>query len=125
MAVYTDFKLNSDRETLSSISVNEDEVAINNALKNIFSTPLGSLHGKPRFGTRIFQLLFSQMDIATEIALREMIKEEILKFEPRVVLRELKIKNIPEYNKIVVDLYYTYKLLDRQETGTTRVGFNY
>jgi len=119
MSIYKDFVLS--RGTLDNISEVTDEQAINNALKNIFSTPLGSLHGKPRFGTRLYEIVFTLMDYATELTMREIIREEIVKFEPRITLRELDIKNVQEYNKIVIHLKYTFNNKGIVSDGSAKI----
>jgi phage baseplate assembly protein W len=120
MAIYTDFSITSG--DLNNIAEITDENAINNALKNIFLTPLGSLHGKPRFGTRLFEVIFSFIDYATELTIKEIIKEEVVKFEPRITLKSIDIKSIPEYNKISVIITYVFFAKSLETTGTAKIS---
>jgi len=123
MAIYTDFVLDS-RKTLSSVSTVTDVDAINNSLKNIFSTPLGSLHGKPRFGTRLFQVVFDFIDFSTETLIRALIDEEVAKQEPRITVRDVQILSVPEYNKIIITIYYTF-LNETLQAGTAKIGISF
>lgn len=122
MATYTDFTL-QPRKDLNSLSVVTDIEAINNSLKNIFSTPIGSLHGKPRFGTRLFQVLFNFIDFSTEEVIKEIVREEILKQEKRITLIGVNIQSIPEYNKIVIYIDYTF-FAESLQSGTAKIGVN-
>ena len=53
MALYSDFK--------SVGYFDEDVKAINNAIKNILLTNIGSLPGQPEFGSRLNELIFEQI----------------------------------------------------------------
>ena len=59
----------------SVLTFDYDVGAINNAIKNILFTSVGSLPGKPDFGSRISELVFSQMDYITENMLKRLIIE--------------------------------------------------
>jgi len=120
MATYIDFSKIENNE-LTEIT---DVQAINNSLKNIFSTPLGSLPGKPKFGTRIHQLIFSQMDYATEITLMEMVREEVLRFEPRIILDTIKIRFLPEYNSISIEINYNFSSNSVLMEGSTSISLS-
>jgi len=64
-ATYTDL---TKPKHLGKLIINEihDDIAISNSLKNIFSTPKGTLPGKPYFGTILHQMLFEPIDAITE-----------------------------------------------------------
>jgi uncharacterized protein len=119
MAIYTDL-------TLSKTKVTEitDEASINNSLKNLFATPLGSVAGKPKFGTRIHSVLFSLITFSTEGTLREIIKEEIAKFEPRIELLEIGIQNVPEYNLINLVITYQFPIFGMNKVASTKISFS-
>jgi phage baseplate assembly protein W len=107
-ATYTDL---TTPKNLGKLVINEihDDIAISNSLKNIFSTPKGSLPGKPYFGTILHQMLFEPIDIITEEIMIGIIKNEIAKFEPRISIISISFDNLPEYNKVVINIQYKYK----------------
>jgi len=107
-ATYTDL---TTPKNLSKLVINEihDDIAISNSLKNIFSTPKGTLPGKPYFGTILHQMLFEPIDAITEEIMDGIIKNEIAKFEPRISIISISFDNLPEYNKVVINLQYKYK----------------
>jgi len=108
-----------------SLIINEmyDDVAIQNSLYNIFSTPLGSLPGKPYFGTQIHQMLFNFIDGITEEIMREIILSEIAKFEPRITVSSIQFDNYPEYNSmnIIVNYFYSNKEMQVQGSATVTI----
>lgn len=107
-ATYTDL---TTPKNLSKLVINEihDDIAISNSLKNIFSTPKGTLPGKPYFGTILHQMLFEPIDAITEEIMIGIIKNEIAKFEPRISIISISFDNLPEYNKVVINIQYKYK----------------
>lgn len=88
----------------------EDIYAINNALKNIVLTRLGSMPGKPWFGSNIYLIPFSQLDHITVERAKRYIKEAIIRCETRVTIQSVDIESVPEYNKIVANIKYVFNI---------------
>jgi phage baseplate assembly protein W len=101
MALYTDYT--SVNETVT------DAKAINNAIKNILFTPKGSMPGKPTFGSDLFKLIFSPLDHITKDLAKRYIREALRDWEKRIVIRKIDIKDIPEYNRLIINLEYVYR----------------
>jgi phage baseplate assembly protein W len=101
-----------------------DDISINNALHNIFSTPYGSVPGKPEYGSKIFQVVFDQLDFGTEVLLKNLISEEILKFEPRILKFNIDITDVPEYNKILVEINFTYRIFEKTKSSIAKLSLN-
>lgn len=101
MTLYTDY------DTIDTVST--DAAAINNAIRNILLTPLGSLPGKPTFGSNLYKLVFSQMDHTTEDLAKRFIKEALRTWEPRLIIRTIIIKEISEFNKMIITIGYEYR----------------
>ncbi len=110
-------------KNLSNLVINEihDDVAISNSLKNIFSTPKGSLPGKPYFGTILHTMLFEPIDAITEEIMISIIKNEVAKFEPRISIVEITFDNLPEYNKMVINIEYVYKRKEEVVISSTAI----
>jgi len=102
MALYTD---------LSSVSgsVTTDASAINEAIKNILTTTRGSMPGKPTFGSDINKSLFSHMTHITESVIVSSVREALSIWETRITVDDVQVKAVPEFNKIVVSIYYSYR----------------
>ena len=90
-------------------TVAEKAEAINIAIKNIIDTRKGSLPGKPYFGSRLHEVVFDFMDAITEDSIIKLIKEAISKFEPRISIENIEVTQVPEFNRILVTVFYIYK----------------
>jgi phage baseplate assembly protein W len=101
MALYTDY-----REVDVTVT---DAAAINNAIKNILMTRVGSLPGKPTFGSYINNVIFSQMDHITEGILVNQIEAALATWETRIIVNNVNVEEIPEFNKIIATIDYQYR----------------
>lgn len=94
------------------VSINNDNtrlMAINNSIRNIILTPRGSVPGKPRFGSDIYKIVFSQLDSLTETMAKNYINEALSEFEDRINVLSINIQQVPEYNRMVINISYQYK----------------
>lgn len=98
--------------------------AINNSITNILTTQRGTVPGKPRFGSDLNTALFNQLDHITEGVIKTSIVNALNEFEPRILVNSVKIKSIPEYNKVVVDINYDYLDKGLIKSGDTSIQFN-
>lgn len=101
-----------------------DADAINQAIENILLTRKGTVPGKPSFGSNIHRHLFSPLDHITVSLLKSDILEAIRDWEPRVLISDVNVDEVPEYNKIVVDLKYEYVDKGLIVEDTAVVAFN-
>lgn len=116
MSLYFDFV------TVNRLS--EDENAINNAIRNILNTPIGSLPGKPTFGSRIQELVFSQMDDLTKKLLKNVIIEALDYWELRIRVIDVNIETDDAYNKMIATILYQYND-DENKTSELTLGIQY
>ena len=109
----------------TSIEQTNTEVqAINNSIRNILLTRRGSVPGKPRFGSDLYTLVFSQLDSLTESVAKSMILACLTEFEDRIRIQTIELKSIEEYNKLVISISYTYKdNFGLTTTGTSNISF--
>lgn len=103
--------------------------AIKQSIKNILLTRRGSVPGKPRFGSDLYNVIFSPLDHLTVSLAKNYIREALSEFEDRIEIRKIDIERVEEYNRIVVNLTFTYKDIDTHsdtsdEVGTTAISFN-
>lgn len=82
--------------------------AIKNSIRNILLTPRGSLPGKPRFGSDIYKLVFTQLDALTESVAKNYINESLIEYEPRINIENINLRKIEEFNKLIIELSFTY-----------------
>lgn len=101
MAIYVDYR--------EANTVVTDAAAINNAIKNILFTQIGTMPGKPDFGSNIHEVLFNQLDHITADLLKNLIREAIAKWESRILITNVTVEEVPEYNKLIASIYYMYR----------------
>jgi phage baseplate assembly protein W len=101
MALYTDY--------IDVESTNTDAAAINNAIKNILFTPKGSLPGKPTFGSKLNEILFSPIDYTTKDLMKRYIFEALRDWEDRIIVDNVTINDVPEYNRLIATIDYRYR----------------
>lgn len=95
-----------------------DEKAIGNSIRNILLTPLGSMPGKPEFGSRLLEIPFSPNDSTTRILATRVVYEALVRWEKRIIFLGLKVTQ--KENIIRLDIKYRFR--DSTLTGT--LGIN-
>ena len=83
--------------------------AINNSIRNILTTQKGSLEGMPEFGSRLNELVFSQIDHITVDLLKNLIQEALRQWEDRIIICDITISSVPEYNRLIASISYRLK----------------
>jgi len=101
-----------DYHTPTDIDTNED--AINNSIRNIILTRIGSMPGKPDFGSRVIEQVFNLMDgKLTEDLLKNAVLQALLKWEPRINILDIVVTQLPEYNRVIIDVYYEFVMMGK------------
>ena len=99
--------LYTDLKSPSYVSYNIE--AINNSIRNILTTQKGSLEGMPEFGSRLNELVFSQIDHITVDLLKNLIQEALRQWEDRIIISDITISSVPEYNRLIASISYRLK----------------
>lgn len=95
---------------LQSPTIEDHDVeAINNAIKNILFTAIGTVPGKPEFGSNLNELVFLPMDASTISMVKRVIVESIRKWEDRIKIDSVVVTKVPEYNRVLADITYHFK----------------
>jgi len=117
MDIYFDY--NSPTEVVTNSN------AIDNSIKNIILTRIGSLPGKPDFGSDVLDCVFELMggNIGTEI-LKNSILRAIIKWEPRIHILDIRIKEIPEYNRVIATIEYEYIMLGKNLSHSVNINLS-
>ena len=89
------------------IPVLRDNRAINASLKNCVMIIVGEKPFNRNFGSQILDSLFEMCDEVTASDLRQEIERSIKYNEPRVSLKSVYVKAIPEENEYQVEVVYT------------------
>lgn len=96
-----------------------DEEAIKTAVKHLILTKNFERPFKPELGTQVHSLLFENFTPAVRIALERSISDAIEKFEPRVRLSSVNIKELQDGNNLEVTISFMIINMDRPVTITT------
>ena len=113
------------KDLISIENNNTDVSAINNSIKNILLTRRGSVPGIPRFGSDLHTLIFSQLDTLTETVAKSMIMSALNEFEDRINVKSIELKQVPEYNRLVIEIIYVYRdQFNTAETATALISIN-
>lgn len=99
--LYTDLKT----PTYPSYNVE----AINNSIRNILTTQKGSLEGMPEFGSRLNEIVFSQIDHITIDLLKNLIQEALQQWEDRIIVTKIIVSSLAEYNRLIASISYRFK----------------
>ena len=121
MAVYTDidYRLNTKNKDLK---LSEDAEAINNSIRNILLTQKYTVPGNPEFGSDLERVLFEQMDEITLTLIRNIIITEISRWEPRIIINDIRFKLYPNQTRISVTIEYTILRSNEIEAVTIKAG---
>ncbi len=101
--------------------------AINQSIKNILLTRRGSVPGKPRFGSELHKLCFTNMNHLIESIAKNYIIEALTEFEDRIDVLSVKIELVEEYNKIIIDISFNYNNMvskNDDQNYSTSVSFS-
>jgi phage baseplate assembly protein W len=116
MAIYKDY------QTISTTVSDVDSV--NNAIKNILLTPKGSMPGKPTFGSQINKLMFEMDDAKIQNLIYVYVVDAVAKWEQRIVITNVDYNSVPQYNKQIATIYYSFVDSKIQANSQVTVSFN-
>lgn len=93
-----------------------DDVAIKNALKNLIVSNFFERPFAVTKGANLRSLLFEPADVFTKIMMRDSIKRVIRRYEPRVQIQNVVIKDNPDLNSYKIIIQFRIKENDVQES---------
>jgi phage baseplate assembly protein W len=88
---------------LFKLSYTTEEQALSN-LKNLLLTRKGERPLQPLFGTDVYSLLFEQLETTTQDQLKEGLSEDIAFWLPYIIVDNININQIDDYNKVEISL---------------------
>lgn len=75
----------------------------------ILRTKLGERLYRPDFGSRLFELVFTPLNTQTLLLIRLYVEEALEKWEPRIVLNEIRTDPDPLHGRVDIGIFYTPK----------------
>jgi|TARA_B100000003_G_scaffold207803_1_gene226307 phage baseplate assembly protein W len=98
------FKANPNTEDFSVV---KNENAIKQSIRNLVSTGMYERPFQPNTGSRLREMLFEPYDVFLGEDLKEEIKNVVARFEPRVVLNDVRITPGDDDNTLDIEVDYT------------------
>lgn len=98
------FKSNPNTEDFSVV---KNENAIKQSVRNLVLTGFFERPFQPRKGSRLREMLFEPYDVFLAEDIKEEISNVITRFEPRVVLNAVRVKEGEDTNTLNVEIDYT------------------
>lgn len=83
-----------------------DEEAIKASVRNLISTKNYERPFHPEIGCQIYSLLFENYSPVTRQLMKKTIADVLAKFEPRVELLEVRIRDLPDNNEVSLDVVF-------------------
>ena len=87
----------------------KNENAIARSIKNIVFTEPGEKFFNPDFGSKLYSILFENIDDISAIKIKDQIEQSIKNFEPRVDLVEVEV--FPDFDNNSFDVKIIYKII--------------
>lgn len=92
-----------------SLQLNSATRSIEESIQIILRTQLGERVYRPDFGSRLSELTFAPMNTQTLLLLRLHIQEALEKWEPRILLNEIRAEPDPIQGRVDVTIFYRPK----------------
>jgi phage baseplate assembly protein W len=120
---YSDINLlfTTNQDTLD-ITKKYDDEAVKTSLKNLIQTKNYERPFHPEIGCQIFSLLFENFTPITRQVMRRTIFDVIEKFEPRVTVLDVKVRDRVDSNELNIELVYRLNNSDRPITLNTSIS---
>lgn len=114
MSTFTDINLLLTKHPVTGDIVKlSDEQAIKASIINLISTKNYERPFHPEIGCQIHSLLFENFNPSTASLIKQTIKDTIDKFEPRVTLTDVKVRDRSDENAIELEIYFIINSTDR------------
>ena len=112
----TDLRLNYKKEA-GDILVNGLIPVINESIRNILGTNIGTRLFNRRFGSKLSNLLFEPMgDLVSQYILME-IQQVLERYEPRVEISYAQSHVKPNYDSNAYQVQIIYRVIDSEDIG--------
>ena len=89
-----------------SVAMVKNEDDIRESLHILLTTRIGERILEPRYGCDLTRFLFEPIDTTLKTYMREVIRDAILYFEPRIKLEDIQLTAVPNEGKIDIELKY-------------------
>jgi phage baseplate assembly protein W len=112
--IYKDIKPKFDNNVLKGYDSAYDVEAVKQSLMNLFLVSKSEVPGKPDVGNTLNMSLFEIIDDFTLKSIRAEIETTIAKYEPRVIIDDLKVDFFEDLHRIVITINF-YVIIDNKK----------
>jgi hypothetical protein len=82
---------------------------VQESLGILLTTTLGERLMRPAFGCDLKKYLFEPLDLTLETYLKDLVESAILYHEPRIILDDLRLRDVPAEGVLYLELDYTVR----------------
>ena len=87
----------------------KNDTAIARSIRNLIFTVPGERFFNENLGSKVSQVLFDTVDDISASAIRDEIEETIIKYEPRVKIKDIRVK--PDFDNHTFDVTIVYDIV--------------
>lgn len=114
VTIYTDFKKNLEVSPLSQdLTLNKDEDAVKESIKNLILTDRGERLMQPNIGGNIYAMLFENLTPSTLKLIEENVRSTINLYEPRAELQDVTATSNIDDNAVNIRITFYIKNVEQ------------
>ena len=91
----------------------KDKAAITQSIKNLLLTRKGERLFQPQLGSNLQKSLFEPLDYGTAGMIKSQVKETIKRWEPRVIVEDVRCE--PDFNTNGYEVELLYRIIGRED----------
>lgn len=91
----------------------KDKAAITQSIKNLLLTRKGERLFQPQLGSNLQKSLFEPLDYGTAGMIKSQVKETIKRWEPRVIVEDVRCE--PDFNTNGYEVELYYRIIGRED----------
>lgn len=96
-----------NKKGIGRVKMLSEDVDIKSSLEVLLSTRLGERIMAPRYGCNLEELLFKPLNLTLKTYIKELIKNAILYYEPRIDVEKIKMDQTNELDgELLIVIYY-------------------
>ncbi len=93
-------------KTSGTTKMAEDETDIRQSMEILLSTQIGERILEPRYGCDLQRFVFEPLDTTLATYIRELVRDAVLYFEPRVIVERVELVTTPQEGQLDIIIHY-------------------
>lgn len=90
----------------ATVRLVDEEEDVRQSLEILLSTRIGERLMQPRFGCNLDRFQFEPLDTTVRTYIKELVRDAILYFEPRVILESVTLTTVPDEGLLNIEVWY-------------------